>query len=196
VLGLGARMHGAGARGSGPGELQGAGAGGVRPGAGFLGRAVVAVRKLPSAGGGPVPEATPWDQGEVVGACAYPLCKYWETMAAQGEVISQDATPGRILAWSEANQEVAAQAKATGAAAARTGRQPTAVIVQGGERRICWYDTGRRQAGENLEARLTKRASQREQPLVMSEALTSTKAAEPQVMRCPWLAHGRRKVSE
>jgi transposase len=146
--------------------------------------------------GVPMPDATQWDQVELVGDCAHPIFKCLERLAAQGEVIYQDDTPGRILALIEENQEAAAQAKATGDAPSRTGMQTTALIVQVGERRICLYYTGRQHAGENLEALLAKREPQRGKPLVMSDALSSNKAEETHLIRCHCLAHGRRKFSE
>jgi hypothetical protein len=146
--------------------------------------------------GVPVPDATQWDQAELVGDCAHPIFKYLERLAAQGEVIFQDDTPGRILTLIEENQEAVAQAKATGDAPSRTGMYTTALIVQVGERRICLYYTGRQHAGENLDALLAKREPQREPPLVMSDALTSNNAEEAHLIRCHCLAHGRRKFSE
>jgi hypothetical protein len=71
--------------------------------------------------GVPVPDATQWDQAELVGDWAHPIFKYLERLAAQGEVIFQDDTPGRILTLIEENQEAVAQAKATGDAPSRTG---------------------------------------------------------------------------
>jgi transposase len=148
--------------------------------------------------GVPMPDATPWDQAEVVGDCAHPVFKYLEKLAAQGEVIFQDDTPGRVLALIAENQQATAQAQAQGdtEGAARTGMQTTALIVQVGERRICLYYTGRRHGGENLEALLTKREPQREKPLVMSDAWSSNNAEETHLIRCHCLAHGRRKFSE
>jgi transposase len=148
--------------------------------------------------GVPVPDATQWDQAEFVGDCAYPVFRYLEKMAAQGEVIFQDDTPQRVLALIEENQKAAAQAQATGDTkdAARTGTQTTALIVQVGERRICLYYTGRRHAGENLEVLLTQREPERGKPLVRSDALTSNNAEETQLIRCHCLAHGRRKFRE
>jgi hypothetical protein len=109
--------------------------------------------------GVPVPDATQWDQGEIVGDCTYPIFKCLEILAAQGEVIFQDDTPGRVLTLIEENQIARAQARAQGKAKPdeRTGMQTTALIVQAGERRICLYYTGRLHAGESLEALLTKR---------------------------------------
>jgi transposase len=143
-----------------------------------------------------VPDATQWDQGEVVGDCAHPIFKYWEQWAAPGEVIDQDDTPGRVLALSEENRAAEVQAQASGDAPPRTGRQTTAWIVQVGERGICWYYTGRRPAGENLEALLTKREPGRGNPLVRSDALSSNHAEEAGLIRCHGLAQGRRKCSE
>ncbi len=70
------------------------------------------------------------------------------------------------------------------------------MIVQVGERRICLYETGREHAGENLAALLAKRDPQRDNPLVMSNALSSHNATETPLMRCHCLAHGRRKFSD
>jgi len=148
--------------------------------------------------GVPVPDATQWDQGEIVGDCTYPIFKWLEKEAAQGDVIFQDDTPQRVLALMEENRKAAARARAQGKAKTpeRTGMQTTALIVQVGERRICLYYTGRRHAGENLEALLRKREPSREQPLVMSDALSSNNAEEAGLIRCHCLAHGRRKFTE
>jgi transposase len=148
--------------------------------------------------GVPVPDATQWDQSEIVGDCSHPIFQWLEQLAAQGEVIFQDDTPGRVLALIEENQQATAQAHAQGKTKAdeRTGMQTTALIVQVGERRICLYYTGRRHAGENLEALLRKREPGRDKPLVMSDALTSNNAEEAKLIRCHCLAHGRRKFTE
>lgn len=148
--------------------------------------------------GVPVPDATQWDQTELVGDSAYPIFKYLERMAAQGEVIYQDDTPQRVLTLIKENQQAAAQAHAQGKAKTeeRVGMQTTALIVQVGERRICLYYTGRRHAGENLERLLAQREPGRSKPLVMSDALSSNKAQEANLLRCHCLAHGRRKFSE
>ena len=66
--------------------------------------------------GVPVPDATQWDQGEIVGDCPYPIFKCLERMAAQGEVNFQDDTPGRVLTLIEENRIVRAKARAQGKA--------------------------------------------------------------------------------
>jgi hypothetical protein len=138
--------------------------------------------------GVPVPDATQWDQIECVADCAYPVFKHLERLAAQGEVIYQDDTPVRVLSLIEENRHAEAQG--------RTGMYTTGLIVQAGERRICLYYAGRQHAGENLAALLSKRAAERDKPLVMSDALASNAAEEEGLIRCHCLAHGRRKFSE
>jgi transposase len=148
--------------------------------------------------GVPVPDATQWEQGEIVGDCTHSIFKWLEKEAAQGEVIFQDDTPGRVLALIEENQQARARAQAQGKAKTieRTGMQTTALIVQVGARRICLYYTGRRHAGENLEQLLTKREPGRGKPLVMSDALSHNHAEETNLIRCHCLAHGRRQFSD
>jgi transposase len=148
--------------------------------------------------GVPVPDATQWDQGELVGDCTHPIFKWLEKLAAQGEVIFQDDTPGRVLTLIDENQQARAKARAQGKAKTdeRTGMQTTALIVQVGDRRICLYYTGRYHAGENLETLLTKREPGRGKPLVMSDALSSNNAKEASLIRCHCLAHGRRQFSD
>ena len=145
-----------------------------------------------------MPDATQWDQGEIVGDCTYPIFKCLEKLAAQGEVIFQDDTPGRVLTLIEENQIARAQAQVQGKAKpdTRTGMQTTALIVQVGDRRICLYYTGRRHAGENLAALLTKREPGRDKPLVMSDALSHNHAEEAGLIRCHCLAHARRQFSD
>jgi transposase len=148
--------------------------------------------------GVPVPDATQWDQGEIVGDCTHPIFQWLEKEAAQGEVIFQDDTPGRVLALIAENRKAHAQAHAHGKAKTpeRTGMYTTALVVQVGERRIGLYYTGRRHAGENLDALLTKREPARDKPLVMSDALSSNNVEETTLIRCHCLAHGRRKFTE
>jgi len=67
--------------------------------------------------------------------------------------------------------------------------------VPAGERRLGLSYGGRQHTGENLAARLSKRAAERDKPLVMSDAVASNAAEEEGLIRCHCLAHGRRKVS-
>ena len=55
--------------------------------------------------GVPVPDATQWDQIEVVGDCAYKVFEQMEREAAQGELIFQDDTAVRILSLIKENRD-------------------------------------------------------------------------------------------
>jgi len=149
--------------------------------------------------GVPVPDATQWDQIEVVGDCAYKVFEQMEQVAAQGELIFQDDTAVRILALLKENRALLAAAQAHGVAAPpeRTGMHTTALAVQVGEHTAILYYSSRRHAGENLQGLLEKREAGLETPLAMSDALASNAVAEEaRLIRCHCLAHGRRKFSD
>jgi transposase len=164
----------------------------------YLGLPLYRIASSQAMQGIPVPDATPWDQIERVADSGYVVFAHLEHLAAQGELISQDDTPVRILSLLEENQQAQGQAAAKGFARSeeRTGMSTTALVVKVGERTLCLYYAGRPHAGENLAALLSQRAAAREKPFVMSDALSSHEVAdESRLIRCHCLAHGRRKVS-
>jgi hypothetical protein len=149
--------------------------------------------------GVPVPDATQWDEIEVVGDCAYKVFAQMEREAAQGEVIFQDDTAVRILSLMKENRELFAAAQAQGLSQPkeRTGMHTTALAVQVGAHTAILYYSSRRHAGENLQGLLDKREVGLEKPLAMSDALSSNEVAdESRLIRCHCLAHGRRKFSD
>jgi transposase len=149
--------------------------------------------------GVPVPDATQWDQIEVVGDCAYKVFEHMEREAAQGELIFHDDTAVRILALIQENSAIlsAAQAQGVSTPKERTGMHTTALVVKVGEHTAILYYSSRRHAGENLQELLDKREAGLDKPLAMSDALTSNAVAdESRLIRCHCLAHGRRKFSD
>jgi hypothetical protein len=104
--------------------------------------------------GGPIPEATQWDQSERVADGGYGVLQHLEGLAAQGERIHQDATAVRMVTLIKANPQMRAHAAAQGFSRPkeRTGMFTTAWVVKWGERTICLSDAGRSHAGENLQA--------------------------------------------
>jgi hypothetical protein len=149
--------------------------------------------------GVPVPDATQWDQIEMVGDCAYKVFEHLETEAAQGGVIFHDDTAVRILALIQENRAslAAAQAQGVSSPTERTGMHTTALVVQVGEHTAILYYASRCHAGENLQRLLHKREAGLDPPLAMSDALASNAVAdEAAVIRCHCLAHGRRKFSD
>jgi transposase len=149
--------------------------------------------------GVPVPDATQWDQIEVLGDCAYKVFTQMEHEAAQGELIFHDDTAVRILSLMQENLALisAAQAHGVSTATARTGMHTTALVVKVGEHIAILYYSSRRHAGENLQDLLDKRAAGLAKPLAMSDALASNAMTnEAAIIRCHCLAHGRRKFSD
>ena len=149
--------------------------------------------------GVPVPDATQWDQIEVVGDCAYKVFAQMEREAAQGTLIFQDDTAVRILSLLKENHNLVAAAQAQGLSTTneRTGMHTTALAVQVGEHTAILYYSSRRHAGENLQGLLDKRTAGLDKPLAMSDALSSNEVAdESRLIRCHCLAHGRRKFSD
>jgi transposase len=149
--------------------------------------------------GVPVPDATQWDQIEVVGDCAYKVFVQMEREAAQGELIFHDDTAVRILSLIQENRDLVAAAHAQGLSTTneRTGMHTTALVVQVGEHTAILYYSSRCHAGENLQRLLDKREAGRAKPLAMSDALASNEVAdESRLIRCHCLAHGRRKFSD
>src|SRR4030095_3993358 len=143
--------------------------------------------------GVPVADATQWDQIERVADSVYPVFEQLKTLAAQGEVIYQDDTHVRILSLIAENRRT----QADDTSETRTGMYTTALVAQQGAQTICLYFAGRAHAGENLEALLTHRETDRGKPLVMSDALANNNTAdEGALIRCHCLAHGRRKFTE
>lgn len=148
--------------------------------------------------GVPVPDSTQWEQIEHVADCAYVVVAHLETVAAQGELIYQDDTAVRIVSLIKENRQILAAAEARGLAtpSERPGMHTTALVVQVGEHTIVLYDSGRPHAGENLQALLKQRETERPPPRVMSDALSSNEAPGVALIRCHCLAHGRRKFSD
>jgi transposase len=112
-------------------------------------------------------------------------------LAAQGEVIYH--TAARLLDVMRANRQASNIQSQDEESSERRGMYTTALVVQVGERRIALYATGRRHAGENLAALLSKRDLGLARPIVMFDALTANEADETALIRCHCLAHGQRK---
>ncbi len=147
--------------------------------------------------GVPVPDATQWEQIEVVGDCAYKVFAQMEREAAQGEVIFQADTAGRIVSLLKENRARRAQAQGVAKPKERPGMHTTAFAVQGGEHTARLYYSSRRHAGENLQGLLDKRQAGLATPLAMSDALASHAVADAsRRMRWHCLAPGRRKCSD
>jgi len=95
--------------------------------------------------------------------------------AAQGEILYNDDTPMRILDFLvEQKKRKERGEKAEG----RTGTFTSGIVSESSTgQRIVLYFTGRRHAGENLEAVLAERATGLDPPIQMCDGLGSPKPA-------------------
>jgi hypothetical protein len=136
--------------------------------------------------GMPLPDATQWDLVEQVADSTYPVYEYLKHLAAQQPLVYQDDTGARILSLIKEN---------------RADPQPerkgmyTTVLRFEGEVRICLYFTGRRHAGENLDAILAHRDPTLPPIQWMSDALAANtpKQHEDRTLDLSCLTHGRRQ---
>jgi hypothetical protein len=136
--------------------------------------------------GMPLPDATQWELVEQVANSAYPVYEQMKHLGAQQPLVYQDDTGARILSLIQENQaEIPPK---------RKGMYTTALQFEG-EHAICLYLTGRRHAGENLDAILAHRDQDLPPIQWMSDGLAANtpKQHNDRVLDLSCLVHGRRQ---
>ncbi|MBI4020721.1 MAG: IS66 family transposase [Candidatus Aenigmarchaeota archaeon] len=141
----------------------------------------------------PVPASTQWDVVSQGVGEVRPVFDELSRQAAQGEVVHNDDSYARILAFM-GKRRAALLAKGELPDAERTGLFTTAIVSVVGDKPIALFFTGRKHAGENLTDLLKKRATGRAAPLLMSDALDRNVPKGHAVVEANCLAHGRRHV--
>lgn len=129
--------------------------------------------------GVPVPAATAW---EMVAQAAASLMPVWEELirqAAQGELVHNDDTKMKILAFIRQTVD-------------RTGLFTTGIVSISSGERIALFFTGEKHAGENLADLLTRRAAELVPPIQMCDALSRNAPGSLPVQLANCLAHARR----
>ena len=161
--------------------------------------------KLQSSVGIPLPPSTQWDIVRDTARKIEPACEELRRQAAQGEVLHNDDTPMKILAWMGKRREASLRERSNAAADGRPGEQPnpdrTGVFTSGiiskvEGRQIALFFTGVRHAGENLKALLLKRGRGLRSPIQMCDALSRNLPKDFKTILANCLAHGRRKFVE
>jgi hypothetical protein len=155
--------------------------------------------------GVPLPASTQWDIAQGASRKIEAAYEELKRQAAQGQVIHNDDTPMKILAWTgkrrEATLRECAQAPADDQALGtpkpeRTGIFTSGIVSRLGGRQIALFFTGRRHAGENLQALLEKRDQSRSPPVQMCDALSRNVPEDFETILANCMAHGRRKFVE
>jgi transposase len=139
--------------------------------------------------GMPLPDATQWGLIEQVADSTYPVFEYLKRLGAQQPVVFQDDTGARILCLIQENQ--------ADPPPERKGMYTTVLRFEGPQP-ICLYLTGRRHAGENLDAVLAHRDPSLPPIHWMSDGLAANtpKAHPERALDLSCLVHGRRKFVE
>jgi transposase len=148
------------------------------------------IEKLQKHLGIPMPAATQW---ELVAAAADPLRPVLDELirqAAQGEVVHNDDTTMKLLAFGtspfpedEPDPE-------------RTGVYTTGIVSRQADHDIALYFTGRKHAGENLATVLQQRMAALPPPVQMCDALSHNTKNEFDTIVANCLAHARRQFVE
>ena len=174
-----ADVHGATSRGVGKAKYSPRARAVLVVGPYYLGLPLYRIEGYQAMLGVPVPDATQWDQIEQVGDCGYMVFEQSGAGGRQGELIFQDDTSVRILSLIQENHEMGRRGAGPGLVTPqeRTGMHTTALVVQVGEQTAILYYSGRRHAGENLQALLEQREAGRAKPLAMSDALSRNEVA-------------------
>lgn len=144
--------------------------------------------------GVPLPVGTQW---ELIAAHAEELWPAYHELlrqAADGEVFFNDDTPVKILSVLKQNRE-AEQAEPHDPKR-RTGIFTTGIVVQKGGITFVFFCSGRRHAGENLQALLDRRNPELPAPIQMSDGLSRNVPARTETQLGNCNAHGRRGFVE
>lgn len=171
----------------------------------------------------PLAASTQWEIVALAAESYLPAYEELIRQAAQGELVSNDDTTTKILAWMGRRRAKTVAAESAARAAAdpppsdaphvdatalpmaaettipnldRTGLYTTGIVAECGSRRIALFCTGRRHAGENLEQVLRRRAAELPPPIQMCDALSRNYPAQFQTIVANCLAHARRKFVE
>jgi hypothetical protein len=115
----------------------------------------------------------------------YPAYKELERHAAQGYLVHNDDTPNKILDLIKENK--------TKSKKERTGIYTTGIVSIADGSKIAIFHTGRRHAGENLQALFEKRPKGKESPIQMADCSSSNVPKQFKTILANCLAHARRK---
>lgn len=136
----------------------------------------------------PLPDSTQWGLIESLASSCYPLFDLLKCLAANGKLIYNDDTVVRIL-------EVMADNKKR--EHSRTGMYTTCIMAEDHEgHKIALYFNGTQHSGENVDALLQERETDKPRIIQMSDALAVNTPATIATIACYCLSHGFRKFEE
>jgi len=144
------------------------------------------LEKLQQSLGNPVAASTQWD---IVNSAALPLAPAHDALinfAAQGELIHNDDTTMKVLAF----------LKQQDPGSTRKGVFTTGIVSKWQDHQIALFMTGRNHAGENLNELLKRRAVGLAPPIQMCDGASRNGSEDFEAIMANCLAHARRQFVE
>jgi len=141
--------------------------------------------------GVPLPAGTQWELLWEAAQLLMPVFLCLRELAAQAWLLYHDDTHIKVLSLLKENQARAAEGSEE-----RTGMFTTGIVAEVDGHRIALFFTGRKHAGENLDAVLEQRQEGLPAPIRMSDGLASNKLKTAQTRQANCCAHSRRKYVE
>ena len=144
------------------------------------------LERLQGSLGIPLPAATQWDIVEHSADRIESVFQEMVYQAAQGQVLHNDDTTMKILAFCNKDEASVDNSE-------RTGVFTSGIVSILEGHRIALFFTGRQHAGENLTDLLKRRASGLGKPIQMCDALSRNMPEELKTLVANCLTHGRRR---
>jgi transposase len=144
--------------------------------------------KLEKSLGIPLPPSTQWELVERAAGPLEPVYRELIRQAAQGEVLYNDDTTMQILELARRPELEPEEGSKQ-----RTGIFTSGIVSTAEGRRIALFFTGRKHAGENLQAVLAQRAEEKQPPIQMCDALSRNTSGEFKTILASCIAHARRQ---
>jgi hypothetical protein len=146
------------------------------------------IESLQLAFGVPLPTGTQWELLWEASQLLMPVFNCLKELAAQAWLFYHDDTHIKVLSLLKENQAQAAEGSPE-----RTGIFTTGILAEVDGHRIALFFTGRKHAGENLDAILEQREQGLPAPIQMSDGLSSNQLKAGQTRQANCNAHSRRK---
>jgi len=148
------------------------------------------LERLQSGLGIPLPASTQWDVVSRAAGLLAPARDEMIRQAAQGKVLHNDDTTMKILELEKLRREDAMSDEKSGE---RTGVFTSGIVSVSKGYRVALFFTGRKHAGENLEAVLKQRAAELSAPIQMSDALSRNTSGDFKTIMANCISHARRQ---
>lgn len=137
----------------------------------------------------PLAASTGWDKSEEAADKIYPAFEELKHQGAQGDVLHNDDTKGKIL---NVMAEIESEQKDSNGKKIRTGIFTTSIVSIKDNRKIALFFTGRKHAGENFGDLLDYRELDREPPIQMCDAENKNTKESKDVIVSNCNTHARR----